>query len=144
MKSSLVVMLVALAASAAHGEIYTWKDSTGTAYFTNSLHEIPARYLKKAKVLDVATGKTGGPATAHPPQATAPVAQAPGQQPAAVVLAPPVPSAPAAGPSQAPLAAPPAAIGNGMAPPTRPTALNAPLPVRDRKARRSRERVEEE
>lgn len=55
MKKLLVLLL--LVASTAYGDIYTWQDPRGTLYYTNSLHEIPARYLAKAKLLDVATGK---------------------------------------------------------------------------------------
>lgn len=62
----LVVLMLLMGASAAYGEMYTWKDARGTVFYTNSLHEIPARYLKKARVLDVATGKKGGLATAQP------------------------------------------------------------------------------
>ena len=65
MKRFLVLLLV-FGASAAYGEVYTWKDARGTVFYTNSLHEIPARYLKKARVLDVATGKKAGLATAQP------------------------------------------------------------------------------
>jgi hypothetical protein len=52
-----VVLLLLLISSTAYGEIYTWKDSRGTAFYSNSLYEIPARYLSRAKLLDVATGK---------------------------------------------------------------------------------------
>lgn len=48
----LLVMLV-FVASTAHGEIYTWTDSRGTAHYTNSEYEIPVRYRAKAKVLDL-------------------------------------------------------------------------------------------
>lgn len=54
-----------LTASAAHAEIYTWRAGA-TDFYTNSLDEIPARYLKKARVLVVATGKKGALATELP------------------------------------------------------------------------------
>jgi hypothetical protein len=79
-----VLLLLIFSASAAYGEIYTWKDARGTAFYTNSLNEIPARYLKKARVLDVATGKKGALATAQQPTAQSGPAtpgQAPGQIP---------------------------------------------------------------
>jgi len=127
MKKVLTVLLLLSGASAAYGEIYTWRNTRGTLFYTNSLHEIPARYLKKARVLDVATGKKGGLATAQPVGQTAP-ATSPGQTPAAYPVATPpspVPSAaypvttsPSAGPSAAtpeivrpvPSSAPPAAV----------------------------------
>ena len=48
----LLVMLV-FVASSAYGEFYTWTDSRGTAHYTNSMYEIPARYRAKVKVLDL-------------------------------------------------------------------------------------------
>lgn len=95
MRKVLAVLLLLSVASAAYGEIYTWRDTRGTLFYTNSLHEIPARYLKKARVLDVATGKKGGLATAQPVGEAAP-ASSPGQTPAAYPVATspsPVPSA---------------------------------------------------
>lgn len=53
MMVKILLVALLLAASSAFGEIYTWRDSRGTAHYTNSLHEIPARYLKRAKVLDL-------------------------------------------------------------------------------------------
>lgn len=98
MKRFLVLLLV-FGASAAYGEVYTWKDARGTVFYTNSLHEIPARYLKKARVLDVATGKKAGLATAQPGVQSAPAAF-PGQTP--VQQAPnPAASPPPAIPSDA-------------------------------------------
>lgn len=90
-----VLLLLIFSASAAYGEIYTWKDARGTVFYTNSLNEIPARYLKKARVLDVATGKKGALATAQQPTAQSGPAtpgQAPGQQtPTRYPVATPVP-----------------------------------------------------
>ena len=60
-----LALALLLTTSAAHAEIYTWRAG-GTDFYTNSLDEIPARYLKKARVLDVATGKKGALATARP------------------------------------------------------------------------------
>ena len=82
----LVVVLLLFIASTACAEIYTWKDARGTVFYTNSLHEIPARYRSRAKLLDVATGKKS-PITAQPAagQAGPGAAQGapPGQQPPA-------------------------------------------------------------
>jgi len=66
MKIFLMILVMAFSSSAAFGEMYTWKDAKGTSFYTNDLNEIPARYLKRARILDMATGKKGGPATAHP------------------------------------------------------------------------------
>lgn len=88
-----LVLLLAFSASAAYGEMYTWNDARGTVFYTNSLHEIPARYLRRARVLDVATGKKGGLAAQQP----APVpGQSPAQQAAPVNPAPPAPHVPTA------------------------------------------------
>ena len=70
-----LALLLFVNATAAYGEIYTWQGAGGTEFYTNSLEEIPARYLKKARVLDVATGKKGGLATAQPVPAAAGQAQ---------------------------------------------------------------------
>ena len=91
MRTLLIATLLFAGATAAQGDIYTWKDARGTVFYTNSINEIPARYLSKARVLDVATGKKGGLATAQPattvaapPGGTAAAAQAPAAQPSAV------------------------------------------------------------
>ena len=64
MKRLMVVLI--LIATAAHGEIYTWKDSGGTAHFTNRLDDIPPRYRNLAKSLNYDAGKVGE--AAQPPQ----------------------------------------------------------------------------
>ena len=90
----LFVLLLIMSASAAYGEIYTWKDARGTVHYTNSIDEIPGRYLKKARVYDVATGKKGALATAHPaaaPSAPAGTAGPAPAQPAPAPMATPVP-----------------------------------------------------
>ena len=108
----LVALLIILSASAAYGEIYTWKDARGTVHYTNSIDEIPERYLKKARVYDVATGKKGAYATGQPAAApTAPAGTA-GPPPAQLAPAPvatpvPMPASPAAAVTASP--APPAA-----------------------------------
>lgn len=70
----MLFLTLLLIGSPASGEIYTWKDNKGTAHYTNSLHEIPSRYLSRTKVLDIASGKqlelsnsqqTSQPATAN-------------------------------------------------------------------------------
>jgi len=121
MKKVLVLLAITFSSSAAVGEMYTWKDAKGTAYYTNSQHEIPARYLKRARVLDVATGKKGGPATAHPGTPPAPsVGQAPASQPQTPQAAPA-----AAAPAQSPAAAAPAVAAPAQ-PPAPPVAEAAP------------------
>lgn len=113
---TLLVLLVMFGATAAFGEMYTWKDSHGTSFYTNSLYDIPAKYLKKARVLDVATGKKGGLATAQP------VAPRPAGSSA------PAPASPGSAPYAVPTAAAPAAAPPVPAAPT-PTATPAPYPV---------------
>jgi hypothetical protein len=134
MKGLLVLLIVMLTATAACADIYTWKDNKGTRFYTNSLHEIPARYLKKARLLDVATGKIGGLATAQPAGTSAPargaspetapqlVQQAPpGQNPPQAIAVPPAPgvttATTVAAPAAVPVADPAAASSAEMAKP---------------------------
>jgi len=102
MKLSLIGALLLLSTSAAQAEIYTWQDARGTVFYTNSIHEIPARYLSRARVLDVATGKKGGLATAQP--ATPPASAGGGVAPAAPASPP---AGPAAGAQTVTMPAPP-------------------------------------
>jgi hypothetical protein len=98
----LMALMLLFSVSAAYGEVYTWKDVKGTEFYTNSLHEIPARYPKRAKVLDVATGKKGGLASEQlPPKG---LVQGPAANPAP--SAPPLPTSSFANPSP-PAASPP-------------------------------------
>jgi hypothetical protein len=147
MKRFVVALLMMLGASAAYGEtMYTWKDARGTVFYSNSLNDIPARYLKKARVYDVATGKKGGLATAQPVVQGGP-AGSPGQ---AAVQPAPAPT-PLAMPAP-PVAAPPVS-GNGVpavtspAPPPVPAAAGVPVPQaqprqtgEQRRMRRTRDR----
>jgi hypothetical protein len=114
-----LLLLLLLVASGAQGEMYTWKDARGTAFYTNSLHEIPARYRSRAKLLDVATGKKS------------PITTPPGGQPGpAAVSGQPAPaqplvqSAPAQQPQQLPTQQPPAPNPGG--PPGASPGLQAP------------------
>ncbi len=100
MKLLVVLLALTLSASAALADIYTWKDSKGTVFYTNSLQDIPARYQKRARILDMATGKKGGPALAQP---GVPAPPAPAGQGAPFTAAP---ATPAAGPAPVPAAAP--------------------------------------
>jgi len=78
-----LLLLLLLVASGANGEMYTWKDARGTAFYTNSLYEIPARYRSRAKLLDVATGKKSPittPAGGQPGPAVTSGQPAPAQQ----------------------------------------------------------------
>jgi len=146
MKIFLVLLVFAFSSPAAFGEMYTWKDAKGTVFYTNSLHEIPARYLKRARVLDVATGKKGGPATAQPGVATGPAATAPAPVPQQAPLARvQQPAPPAAAPYLTPAPAPVPATANPAPAPLPPAAaVVAPVPqqrsttVQQRRALRSR------
>ena len=133
MKFLLVVLVLCLTASGAFAEIYTWKDGKGTRFYTNSIHEIPARYLKRARVLDVATGKVGGLATAQPPAPTATAA-------APLAPQPPPQGIPSLAQPVQPQAAPPTATA--ATPP--PAAVAAPVAERrssDRAHRREAARA---
>lgn len=119
-----IIALLLFVASAAYGEIYTWKDARGTAFYTNSLHEIPARYRSKAKVLDVATGKKSPLATAQPGGQTGPPAAQAQQAPMQMTPAqqPSVPVTPA---QQTPVQQTPAPTSPAVAAPALPPAPSA-------------------
>ena len=74
-----ILLFVLLMVSTAHGEVFTWTDSQGTAHFTNSFYEIPARYRTKAKVLNMGPeSKPDGPVSVQQapqaPQTPMPIA----------------------------------------------------------------------
>ena len=123
MKALMALLLLTFSVTAASADIYTWKDNKGTRFYTNSLHEIPARYLKKARVLDVATGKLGGLATAQPPAPAQPVPSATARAPLALPV--PAAAAPPAAPPTASASPEPTAAGQPATPPAAPTAATA-------------------
>lgn len=49
----LVLLLVLFAATSANGEIYMWKDSRGTAHYTNQPDTVPPKYKNRVKVLEM-------------------------------------------------------------------------------------------
>ena len=89
MKRLLAIALL-MVSSAAFGEVYTWVDGKGTAHYTNSLYEIPARYRDKAKTLNLGTEPpVDRSTTAQPvPQPPQPVVPEAAQQKNRPVLAP--------------------------------------------------------
>lgn len=118
MKRTLALTLLLFSASSAAAEVFTWTDKGGARHFTNSIHEVPARYRSKVKVLDVPTGRKYAPTPAQLAGQSQPEqgAGAPAAPPAAVA-APALPPASLMAPAQsAPVASPP---------PSRP----APAPV---------------
>lgn len=105
----ILLFILLCTASTACAEVFTWKDRQGITHYTNSVYEIPARYLSRARVLDIATGKKSpltpgqlsgqsqpaaggsGAAAAAPPPAL--VAPQPAPQPdAAAVRSQPAPA----------------------------------------------------
>lgn len=48
----LLLVVLMLAASQAHGEVYTWKDSRGIDHYTNRKDDIPVRFRSSAKALE--------------------------------------------------------------------------------------------
>ncbi len=80
MKRQLLFLF--LLVTSAHGEVFTWTDGRGTAHYTNSLYEVPARYRAKVKVLNLGPEPKGEGAASvqqapQPAQPTAPVAVEP-------------------------------------------------------------------
>jgi hypothetical protein len=141
-----LVLLLLCFASAAYGEIYTWKDAHGTLFYTNSLYEIPARYRSRAKLLDVATGKKkpisatqpgaqagagtpgtpGTPASTQQPPVQQPLVQQPMAQQPPPQPPPPVAQAHAPAPVNPALANPAAQVPSPSAPPQRPIRRRVP------------------
>ncbi len=75
MKRLLTVLL--LMVSSAHGEVYTWIDGKGTAHYTNSVYEIPARYRAKVKTLNLGTEPQADRALSSQPAPQLPQSVAP-------------------------------------------------------------------
>jgi hypothetical protein len=48
---AIAITLLLVLAPAAHGAIFGWTDSEGTAHYTNRESEIPPRYRDKAKLM---------------------------------------------------------------------------------------------
>lgn len=82
----LAVILLAFLSSPGSAAVYLWRDSTGTAHYTNKEYEIPDRYRKNARVLypettDTAQNQQGSaPAGSQPQQTPAPQPDVQGQQ----------------------------------------------------------------
>jgi hypothetical protein len=69
---AVVITLLLVLAPAAHGAIFGWTDSEGTAHYTNRESEIPPRYRDKAKLIvreptDSQTPQQIGQTLASPP-----------------------------------------------------------------------------
>ena len=124
MKRLMVVLI--LIATAAQGEIYTWKDSRGTAHFTNRLDDIPPRYRNRAKSLNYDAGKVGE--AAQPPQSgqALPVPPAPSGNGGAALRQQSLPAQPA-----------------GLTPATRLPAADGVRPVRTPRGRGGSRSAEE-
>ena len=140
----VVILLLLLVASSASAEIYTWKDNRGTAFYTNSLHEIPARYRSRARLLDVATGKklpisaaeSGGQSSSAPSgQPAAP--QRPGGQQAPPTATNFGPSAPAAAYQGATTPPPASSKVTATTPSAQPPASSLPVQRQGRAERRA-------
>lgn len=66
-----VFLLVVFVATSFSAEIYMWTDPRGTAHYTNSIYEVPARFRDKVKVLTYGTeqkGDSGTPQQNNRPQ----------------------------------------------------------------------------
>lgn len=100
MKKLLILLL--FLTSSAYGEIYTWTDRKGTKHYTNSEYEIPERYRKKARILDLGLGPKTAPGQTQPAPAAPP-------QPGTPPTPSPQNAAPAPPPAQPAAAAPPVA-----------------------------------
>lgn len=93
----LLVLLLVLSAAPASGELYTWKDTSGTSHYTNLPDTIPQKYRKKVKVL-VMPGEQkkeqpqGQPGQSSPSQ-SAPAVNLPMPPPAPAAVSRPPPAA---------------------------------------------------
>jgi hypothetical protein len=145
MKGLLALLLLLSNVSVACADIYTWKDARGTVFYTNSLNEIPARYLRKARVLDVATGKKGGLATAQPAVPAAPGTPAVQTQVQPAPAANTAGSSPTGGASFASYPAPPAPSASpaSSAPPALGAAMPQPRESRAQRKARARHTAED-
>lgn len=99
MKGIFLFPLFVFMATSVSAEIYTWTDSRGTAHYTNSMYEVPARFRDKVKVLTYDTDQKGDASS----QNSRP-------QSGTVQTSSPVPGNIAA-PSQLPPTAPPLNVG---------------------------------
>lgn len=64
-----ITLAVLLVASPVMGMVYMWKDSKGTAHYTNKEYEIPDRYRFRAKAIYPEAGDSGKPQTGSNVQA---------------------------------------------------------------------------
>ncbi|MBJ6726473.1 hypothetical protein [Geomesophilobacter sediminis] len=141
MRRALALSLLLVTVSTASAEIFTWTDR-GIRHYTNSIHEVPARFRSRVKVLDVPTGKKLNPTAAQLAGQTQPD-QPGGQSAAAAAPAPTLPApVPVATPAPAgtATAAAPAPAPAAQAAPTRVPAVPYPVstPTAAQQARRAR------
>ena len=88
----LLSLLLVCFSTPAIGMVYTWKDSSGVAHYTNKDYEIPARYRAKAKALYPDQADTSPPqqnAQTQPSQVAKPVEQPTMPQQPVIVPQPP-------------------------------------------------------
>ncbi len=78
MKTVLLVLL--LAAAAAHAETYKWIDSEGTTHFSDSRGSIPEKYRESAKSLEMGATRSGGDTQGGPEKSTGGRGQGMGEQ----------------------------------------------------------------
>jgi len=81
---AVAILFVLVLSSAAHGGIYGWTDSEGTAHFTNRESNIPSRYRSKAKLLYPEPTDSQAPQQAGQPQISPQATARPMEPPASV------------------------------------------------------------
>jgi hypothetical protein len=53
----ILLLLILLQSSAAHGEIFKWIDRGGTAHYSNSMDDVPERYRSRVKQMNYGVGQ---------------------------------------------------------------------------------------
>lgn len=46
------LLLILLLSASAYGEIYSWRDKSGTTHYANSMDDVPGRYRARVKAMN--------------------------------------------------------------------------------------------
>lgn len=71
------LLLILLLSASAYGEIYSWRDKSGTTHYANSMDDVPGRYRARVKAMNYGPESVSDnsspltmPTTDTPPAAT--------------------------------------------------------------------------